>query len=286
MAKFSACYHICPLIDQKNFLVVTDESVNNCVIITLGKNMVIRYKLSDQKQVSSWSSKDKLSASVVFDSVSLRYIGVFNANQLSTWEESCVHLNDLKKLKFASAIDRVLTSPCSAEPVVVFPSGHIAPLQLALDKRKQPFTKAPPLKEGETINDAQLVSLIGSVVVALFTTTAQNVPRLHLLPVHPGLLAPSCLQLTRKAERGVTLIGHTLVAHDSCSLLTLWSDGQLFSVELPTREAEQFPGRLLATLTSISARHKAAILPLSPSHVAVYGADASEEGKGECKSHL
>lgn len=45
MAKFSACYQLCPLIDQKGFLGVTDESINGCVIITLGKNMVIRYKV-------------------------------------------------------------------------------------------------------------------------------------------------------------------------------------------------------------------------------------------------
>lgn len=60
------------------------------------------------------------------------------------------------------------------------------------------------------------------------------------------------------------------------------SDGQLFSVELPTREPEQFPGRSLATLAFISHRHPAAILPLSPTHVAVYGADASEEGMFIC----
>ncbi|XP_054268458.1 nucleolar protein 11-like [Macrosteles quadrilineatus] len=280
MAKFSACFHLCPLIDQKSFLGVMDESVNGCVIITLGKNMVIRYKLSDQKQVSSWStgSKDKLSAPVVYDAVSQRYIGVFNTNQLSTWEESCVHLKELKKLKFTSAIDRVLTSPCSAEPVVVFRSGHVAPLQQALDRRQQRPPRDPLLSEGETINDAHLVTLIGTVVVALFTTTAQNVHLLHLLPVGEGLLTPSCLQLRRKSENDVKLIGHTLVAHESCYLLTLWSDGQLFSVELPTREPEQFPGRSLATLAFISHRHPAAILPLSPTHVAVYGADASEEG--------
>lgn len=56
-------------------------------------------QLSDQKQVNSWSSRDKLSAPVVYDVVGQQYIGVFNNNQISTWEESCVQLNNLKKVK-------------------------------------------------------------------------------------------------------------------------------------------------------------------------------------------
>lgn len=56
------------------------------------------------------------------------------------------------------------------------------------------------------------------------------------------------------------------------------SDGQLFSLDLPIHDSEQIPGRLLTTLTTISPRYQAAILPLSSTHLAIYGADASEEG--------
>lgn len=56
------------------------------------------------------------------------------------------------------------------------------------------------------------------------------------------------------------------------------SDGLLFSLDLPIHDSEQIPGRLLTTLTTISPRYQAAILPLSSTHIAIYGADASEEG--------
>lgn len=46
MAKISSCYQLCPLIDQRSFLGVSEDSVHGCVIVTLGKNIVIRYKVS------------------------------------------------------------------------------------------------------------------------------------------------------------------------------------------------------------------------------------------------
>uniref|UniRef100_A0A1B6LKA1 Nucleolar protein 11 N-terminal domain-containing protein n=1 Tax=Graphocephala atropunctata TaxID=36148 RepID=A0A1B6LKA1_9HEMI len=278
MAKFSACYQLCPLIDQKDFLGVTDESVNGCVILTLGKNMVIRYKLSDQKQVSCWSSREKLSAPVVYDAISQKYIGVFNDNQISTWEESCVQLNNLKKYKFAAPIQCVLTGQSSSTPVVVFRSGHIIPLQQALDRRKEPPPEKSLLEKDETICDAQLITLIGSVVAALFTKSLKGENYLHLIPLEGGLMTQSRLQLRRKTEDEVQLIGYTLVTYESCHLLTLWSDRQLFSLELPSRGAEQFPGRALTTLTGISPRHQTAMLALNSTHVAIYGARANEEG--------
>lgn len=65
----------------------------------MSRRLPVHLQLSDQKQVSSWSSRDKLSAPVVYDAANLQYIGVFNANQISTWKENCVELNNLKKDK-------------------------------------------------------------------------------------------------------------------------------------------------------------------------------------------
>jgi hypothetical protein len=45
MAKLCACYSLCPLIDQRSLLGVAEDSASGCVIVTLGKNIVIRYKV-------------------------------------------------------------------------------------------------------------------------------------------------------------------------------------------------------------------------------------------------
>lgn len=47
MAKLSSCYPLCPLIDRSP-IGVTSDSVAGCAIVTLGKNIVIRYKVGLQ----------------------------------------------------------------------------------------------------------------------------------------------------------------------------------------------------------------------------------------------
>ncbi|XP_046674537.1 uncharacterized protein LOC124363333 [Homalodisca vitripennis] len=180
--------------------------------------------------------------------------------------------------KFDAEIECVLTGQISSTPFVVFRSGHILPLQQALDRRKEPPPEKPLLTDDETISSAHLISLIGSVVAALFTKTPKGEHYLHLIPLEEGLMPQSRLQLKRKTEDEVQLIGYTLVTYESCHLLTLWSDSQLYSLELPARGCEQFPGRTLTTLTGISPRHQTAMLALSSTHLAIYGARENEEG--------
>lgn len=45
MAKLFSYYGLCPLIDQKSFLGLSEDKVPGCVIVTLGKKIVIRYKV-------------------------------------------------------------------------------------------------------------------------------------------------------------------------------------------------------------------------------------------------
>ena len=46
MARLSSYYTLCPLIDQQNLLGVETDSNPGCAIVTLGKNIVIRYKVN------------------------------------------------------------------------------------------------------------------------------------------------------------------------------------------------------------------------------------------------
>jgi hypothetical protein len=45
MARLCAYYSLCPLIDQRSLLGIAEDSTSDCVIVTLGKNIVIRYKV-------------------------------------------------------------------------------------------------------------------------------------------------------------------------------------------------------------------------------------------------
>jgi hypothetical protein len=45
MAKLCAYYSLCPLIDQTSLLGIAEDSTSGCVVVTLGKSIVIRYKV-------------------------------------------------------------------------------------------------------------------------------------------------------------------------------------------------------------------------------------------------
>lgn len=46
MAKFHNYYVLCPLIDQKSFLGINRDKEEECVIVTLGRNVVNKYRVS------------------------------------------------------------------------------------------------------------------------------------------------------------------------------------------------------------------------------------------------
>lgn len=61
-------------------------------------------KLSDQKQVGGWTSKDHITAAVIFDKDQDAYVGVFNKNTIKTWKEDSDNLDKIKKYKVKISI--------------------------------------------------------------------------------------------------------------------------------------------------------------------------------------
>lgn len=81
--------------------------------------------------------------------------------------------NNFFLFQLVTPVECILTSQISATPVVVFRNGHISPLDKALSRRKEVPSKESLLTKDETIIDAHLISVVGSVTVAMFTTTPQ-----------------------------------------------------------------------------------------------------------------
>nr|XP_034180096.1 uncharacterized protein LOC117604302 isoform X2 [Osmia lignaria] len=96
MAKLYSYYTLCPLIDQQNLLGVERDSECGCAIVTLGRNIVIRYKLQDLKQLSSWSSKDRLTTQVIYDETTRQYAAIFNEKKIRLWSAEETDLNNVK----------------------------------------------------------------------------------------------------------------------------------------------------------------------------------------------
>ncbi|KAK3916639.1 Nucleolar protein 11 [Frankliniella fusca] len=271
MAKLSTCYPLCPLIDRSP-IGVTSDSLPGCAIVTLGKNIVIRYKLADQKQASSWSSKDKLSAPVIYDDVGKQYIAVFNQSIVRMWESTEVDLNRIKKLKFDHPIHSVLNRT-NSEPVVVFKNGAVVSLSAALADRRKMWLG--PLSYDMTIKDCSLIKLEDTDCVALIAAREDGVV-LYLTEVDSTNVQLLSVPLERKDRK---LLGCTImVVEGSVSVLTLWNDGQLFSLPLKVLSEPHGIGCAVYTVKAVSLKNAVAMTQISTHHLAVYGADPSEEG--------
>ncbi|PSN52742.1 hypothetical protein C0J52_06156 [Blattella germanica] len=271
MARLFAYYSLCPLIDQKSILGVAEDSTSGCVIVTLGKNIVIRYKLLNQKQINSWSSKEKLSSPVIYDSVGNQYIAVFNKTQLRIWTENVENLDRVKKIKFQEPIHCILPHKNGNEPLIIFNNGVVTPLSKALETRETENQQSQ-LSSDEIIEDCHLVTHEDSNYITIFSRNSKQEMKYHVIPLSESTM-PLKLNVVRE---NVNLIGQTTL-HQSCQLLTLWSDGKIFSLPF-LQESPQFPGTFMNTMSVLSTKHPVAMTSLSSSHVAIYGADPTEEG--------
>ncbi|KAK7790230.1 hypothetical protein R5R35_009342 [Gryllus longicercus] len=273
MAKLSVAYGLCPLIDNNSLLGVGVDAVPDCVIVTIGKNIVIRYKFQDQKQVSSWSSKDKLTSPVVYNVNNSQYSAVFNHDQLRMWSEED-QLDKVKKYKFQEPLHCVIPDLDGDTAFILYRCGYVTTLTQALETRKSTLSNTV-LKNSDYIKEHTLVSCNGVKLVAFTSSNEKDEITLHVVPVITG--APSAQY--HVLWNNVSLIGHALMAKEnSCFLFTLWSDGSLFSFKfLPTVDIN-FPGTFLQKVTSVNSKHPVAITPISNSHLAFFGADSSEEG--------
>ncbi|KAJ4427931.1 hypothetical protein ANN_23941 [Periplaneta americana] len=206
---------------------------NTWLSIAASLNTDFDKPLLNQKQISSWSSKEKLSSPVIYDELGNQYIAVFNRNQLRIWSESEDNLDKIKKFKFQQHIHCVMSQLSGREPLIIFSNGATCLLSAALESRKI---------------EIDLSRDVSSVKV--------------------------------KVEReNFQLMGQTTIQQDSSyNLLTLWSDGKLFSLTFLPEVDSKLPGTLVNIVRAVSTKHPVAMTNLSASHVAIYGADPSEEG--------
>ncbi|XP_039284029.1 nucleolar protein 11 isoform X2 [Nilaparvata lugens] len=284
MAKISSCYQLCPFMDPKNFLGVSGDCESGYVIVTLGRNIVIRYKISDQRQVNSWNTTIKLSAPVVYDKQSERYVGVFNSSIIQMWQQSDVDLSKIKKYKFTNSIHSILASAHVEGLVVLFRNGQVSLLSTALQNRKfscEPNSSDLLIGEDQIIDDAFLLHMNNNLVVAIKTTNkSKEESKLVFRAVGSSRLRPFSISLNRDQDSKLT--GYAFMNEESLQLFTIWSDGNLYALEfsLSTLDSieSQYPGKLIMNVSAVDTKLKVALLPLSPYHIAVYGSDPSEEG--------
>lgn len=127
MARILNYYALCPINDVDEFLGLSQGAETGTIINTLGRNIISNVKvrthnpkyshlnitfnifiilfsyiyiqLSNQKQINSWTSVDKFTNKVIYDSKLQQYVGIFANRWIRCWSEACTDISKVKKIK-------------------------------------------------------------------------------------------------------------------------------------------------------------------------------------------
>ncbi|PBC33157.1 Nucleolar protein [Apis cerana cerana] len=278
MAKLYSYYTLCPLIDEQNLLGVERDSETGCAIVTLGRNIVIRYKLQDLKQLGSWTSKDRLTTQVIYNEITHQYAAVFNEKKIRLWSAEETDLNSIKGYKFQSALHTILTLE-GCPPVLVRKDGATASLERAIQNRKS-WSKEGILNINEKLLECYLIHTSDKINLCMLTEIERTyncvIVKLNNETYTEEKDYMKRIELKRTAEE---LVGHTILqTKNKACLLTLWSHGRLYSHPLVETNNESDLSILIGIITNINTKHPVIMTSLNEATIAVYGADVSEEG--------
>ncbi|XP_042877296.1 uncharacterized protein LOC122256570 isoform X2 [Penaeus japonicus] len=260
---------LCSDFHVRNLLGVSVDADEH-ILITC-KGVVKLYNVLDRRQVRSWSTKSwhPFTSAAVVDPASSNLIVVINGNSISQWSREEDDIDNVKRYNFEAPIHQLLVS--ADKVYIVFTNGEIEELQSALNTRRE--SKPGFLEENETITYVQIIE---STNTALITTKREEAssPKLYELQLNQsGGRSPRGYNL---AVADCTLTG--LCALSSSQLITLWSNGDLYSFDLRKDSLEKLPGKKHATETSIIASKSTKILELSPTHIVIIGMGKGDEG--------
>lgn len=261
------------------------------------------FQLQDLKQVSSWSSKERLTTQVVYDEITKSYVAIFNTKTIRIWEEKETNLDMAKKFKSSMLIYTILKLK-GVPPVLVTSKGATVSLESALVMKKD-WKDDGILSSNETIEQCQLIC-VNNVIYFCALINSGNFYSYIFVPLRNDTFALDVDKLTKIDLKRLSekLVGHVIihdknnvhlltlcksVARNQCTILCMFlpfklkmyftgSHGRLYSYPLTFCTREPVPGTLVGVITTINTKHPVAIIALDENTIAAYGADAHEEG--------
>lgn len=181
----------------------------------------VTHQLQDLKQLSSWTSKDRLTTQVIYDETTRQYAAIFNEKKIRLWSAEETDLNNIKAYKFKSALHTILTLK-DCPPVLVRKDGATASLERAIQNRKS-WSKEGILNINEKILDCHLIRTSDKINLCMLTeiegTYKCVVVRLNNETYSEEIDYVKRMELKRRSEE---LVGHTVLqAKNKACLLTL-----------------------------------------------------------------
>ncbi|XP_063363626.1 nucleolar protein 11 [Cydia amplana] len=265
MAKLQSYYVLCPLIDQKSFLGISEDKEEETVIVTLGRNVVNKYRLTDQKQTGGWTSKDHITAPVFYDTENSCYVGVFNNNTIKMWKDDSDNLDKVKKYKFPLPIFRVLPG------LIIFANGNCASLPYALENRNSYDGKA-------TIKDADEIVAVSTYKdrgnnICYVVKNKQDYEIIQCpLRVVLGDMDKSKLHRVKVTRPDVYVVGQLIHASEK-TVYILWSDSKMTAYNLSRRSWQS-----IGTIPWVSAPSRVSLSWMGQNHIVAFGSNFDRDG--------
>ncbi|KAL4719177.1 hypothetical protein ACJJTC_017601 [Scirpophaga incertulas] len=274
MAKLHSYFVLCPLIDQNSFLGVSPDKNPDVVIVTLGRNVVNKYRLSDQKQVCGWTSRDHITSAVVYDNEKDVYVGVFNKNTIKMWKDDSESLDKVKKYKFPVNILQVLTRNKHC-PLIIFENGNCASLPYALENRKT-YTSKSIIKDNENIVDACSYTLNNLDYVCYIVKDFKNRYEIVSSPAREELgdLDKSKIvkvKITR--QENVNVVGMLATYTQRPIIYVLWSDTKLTAYNLAEKTWKS-----IGSVSCISTLSRVSMAWMGKHHLVLFGSNIEQDG--------
>ncbi|XP_058126108.1 uncharacterized protein LOC131283021 [Anopheles ziemanni] len=293
MAKLLAFYNLCPINNIEDFLGLSRDVDPGCVINTLGRNIILVVKLSNQRQIRSWTVLDRLSSKVVYDFKSERYVAVFGGRSLRCWDRDRPDLNTVKKIKLYRTVQDLFTLP-SGETLVLYNDGTCESLESALVTRKQDKTNPDAIARKGNVNpqthsirDVQLLTLEdGTSLITYFVRREED----GFTELNYALLNKSDLKVHKTFEKvnlvrsgsETKLVGCCIVdGSGGPSLLSVWSDSRIFYLQLSLGQSpkrQEGVGNFIEMVHSIDVTQPLSVASIGKDYIAMYAGNTSKDG--------
>ena len=173
-------------------------------------NIQVYLQLQDVEQVSSWSTKERLTSQVIYDQTEQKYAAVFNEKYIRVWLGEDTELDKVKKCKFPHPLHSILSLD-GCPPVVLLKNGNTASLKWALTNREN-WSCEEILKPKENFLKCQMVSVNYETYLCTLTQV-DNVYNYILIPLEDETYLGKVNQLKRMEIKwdSETLVGHAVM---------------------------------------------------------------------------
>ncbi|XP_023937717.2 nucleolar protein 11 [Bicyclus anynana] len=276
MAKLHNYHVLCPLIDQNSFLGVARDELDENVVVTLGRNVVNKYRLSDQKQIGGWTSKDHLTSAVIFDKEQDSYVGVFNKNTIKMWKDDSCSLDKSKKYKFSVNIMKLI--PRDSEPsIIIFENGNCASLAYALDNRKT-YENKLLVKDSENIVDVACYKIHKTDYICYVIKNSKDSYDIMTCSLRDELgdMEKSKLNKIKVARTDSTnahVIGKFISIEQNSAVYFMWSDSKITQYDLAKKS-----WKTIGLVTWISTTTSVSMAWMGNDNLILFGCNTDQDG--------